>query len=442
MQGRHLGTDPARSRRILLGITLGYGTLIVVLLAFIALRLWGEEDLAHYREVRAFVEETYAGDTNRDELLQSALVGMLDELDPYSRYYPPQESLRMERETRGIFKGIGVVFRDTPADEFRGQILFPLPETPAQRAGLEVGDRIVAVDGTTIEELGLPGLRASLNTPGQEAVELLLEDLSGGRRKASIVPEKLTDPSVRRQRLLADKPELAHLSLLSFSRKTPAEVDRALASLTEGGMTGLILDLRRNHGGVLDAAVAIARRFVAEGTIVSTEGRGEVEVFKALPAEATYAGLPLVVLVDEDSASASEVLAAALQENGAAELVGTPTYGKGTVQTIRRFRDHGTVAKVTSAHYFTPSHRNLERSSDPERDYGLLPDHGVELTDEEREHIHRWLGRYSPPTTQRAALKAWEEAAGLSLLPEQPPDRQLERAITVLERLLKQATAR
>ncbi|MDP6838327.1 MAG: S41 family peptidase [Planctomycetota bacterium] len=439
MDSRHLGNEPLRSRRILLGLLLGYGTAIVALLAFIAIRLWGEEDLAHYREVRAFVEKTYAGEASRDELLQAALVGMLDDLDPYSRYYTPTESERMERETRGVFKGIGVVFRDVPADEFKGQILFPLPETPAQRAGLRVGDRITAVDGEQIAELGLAGLRASLSRPADGARLLLIEDLAGDRREALLVPEQLTDPSVRRVRLLPDESGMAHLSLLSFSRETPLEVDRALDSLKGRGMRGLIFDLRLNHGGVLSAAVSVARRFVPTGTIVSTEGRGEAQVYEAQAEDATYAGLPLVVLVDGNSASASEVLAAALQENGAAQLVGEPTYGKGTVQTIRRFHDQETVAKVTSAYYFTPTHRNLDRASDPARDYGLLPDHGVELTEDERAPLHRWLGRYSPPTTVLAALEAWEEAEGVTLIQRPPPDRQLERAKAVLRDLMQSA---
>jgi carboxyl-terminal processing protease len=240
--------------------------------------------------------------------------------------------------------------------------------------------------------------------------------------------------------MLPDHPGIAHLSLLSFSRETPEEVDRALKALAEEGMRGLVLDVRRNHGGVLASAVSIARRFVTEGTIVSTEGRDKVEVYEAIPEEATYAGLPLVVLVDGESASASEVLAAALQENGVAELVGEPTYGKGTVQTIRRFREQGTVAKVTSAHYFTPSHRNLDRTTDPDRDYGLLPDHGVELTAEERTPIHDWLGRYAPPESALAALRAWEEQQGGPLTPPPPPDRQLDRAVQVLERLMGKAS--
>jgi carboxyl-terminal processing protease len=432
--------DPQRSRRVLIGLLAGYGTLIVVLLALMVQRLWGEEDLSHYREVRAFVEQTYAGDTDRDELVHDALVGMLDGLDSYSRYYDPVASKRLERETRGVFKGIGVVFREPVSPDFTGRILFPLPDTPAERAGLAVGDRIVEVDGESVEALGLDGLRESLNASDGKARMFLIENLAGDRREVSLVPEELTDPSLRQRRMLPDHPGIAHLSLLSFSRETPEEVDRALKALAEEGMRGLVLDVRRNHGGVLASAVSIARRFVTEGTIVSTEGRDKVEVYEAIPEEATYAGLPLVVLVDGESASASEVLAAALQENGVAELVGEPTYGKGTVQTIRRFREQGTVAKVTSAHYFTPSHRNLDRTTDPDRDYGLLPDHGVELTAEERTPIHDWLGRYAPPESALAALRAWEEQQGGPLTPPPPPDRQLDRAVQVLERLMGKAS--
>jgi carboxyl-terminal processing protease len=197
-------------------------------------------------------------------------------------------------------------------------------------------------------------------------------------------------------------------------------------------MQGLVIDLRDNPGGVLEAAVKLARRFVPEGVIVSTEGRGVPDVLRADPSEALLQGTPLVVLVDGGSASASEVLAGALQDHRVAVILGEPTHGKGVVQTIRRYDERGTIAKVTTSYFYTPAHRNLERNPEEGREWGIVPDLRVSLTADQRERVLGHIQRYGPPRELTAQLRAWEEAESVDLLDEHPEDPQLEAALALL----------
>jgi len=194
-----------------------------------------------------------------------------------------------------------------------------------------------------------------------------------------------------------------------------------------------VLDLRGNLGGVLSSSVEVANRFLSEGLVVSHEGRDESVIFRADPDQASLEGLPLAILVDEESASASEVLAAALQEHRVAVIVGSPTYGKGMVQQVRTLSDNQGVIKLTTAYYYTPSHRNIERTVAEAWDWGLRPDLQVELSDLEARLIHAHLGTYSPPNSSLAALQAWEDSLDVDLVRTHPADAQLDAAVTLLE---------
>ncbi|MEM7516039.1 MAG: S41 family peptidase, partial [Planctomycetota bacterium] len=238
---------------------------------------------------------------------------------------------------------------------------------------------------------------------------------------------------VRHARLLDLERGIGYLSIHSFSRTTTAEFEQAFDELRESGMRSLVLDLRGNFGGVLSSAIDIAARFIPDGTLVSTEGQGPPEVYIADPKIATLKGFPLVVLVDGNSASASEVLAAALQDHRAGVVVGAPTYGKGLVQSIRRFPGRKTIAKVTSSYYYTPSHQNLERTLDEGRDYGILPDVEVALERAERNAIYGFLGGYSPPTRALTALLEWQAETEGEVIPRPPADAQLEAATALLQ---------
>jgi len=271
-------------------------------------------------------------------------------------------------------------------------------------------------------------LRALLSTDSGGPLAINVTGLDGERRSVTIQPDSIVDPSLRHTRMLDEERGIGYISLIAFSRETPGEFDRAFDFLQQRGMQALVLDLRRNLGGVLASAVKIAERFIPSGVIVSTEGRGEPVVSRVETARATLTGFPLVVLVDGDSASASEVLAGALQDHRVAVVVGAPTYGKGMVQSMRHFEDPNGIAKVTSAYYYSPSGRNFEHTAQANRDHGIIPDVLVETTRQERERVHAFLLRYGPPFDALRQLEAWQASESLQLIETMPPDLQLQAA--------------
>ena len=420
----------------------GLGLLCGVLLAWIAEEVWpsrGEPGLAAVAEVTEFVRENFVREVDPEELADLALHGMVGGLDAYSRYYDREQALQMQRETDGLYLGVGIVFRQ-PANE--GLVLFTLPHSPARAAGVRVGDQVLSIDGRELAGLTEGEVRSALSDPDRAELELAVEHRDGTRELIRLRPDSVVDPTVRHVAVLDEPRGIAYLAISSFTHETAEEFDQAFEHLLSVGCRALVLDLRRNFGGVLDSAVAIARRFIppqrgpeqvpGSDLIVSTEGRGAPEFYRASAKECRYEGFPLVVLVDGESASASEILAGALQDHRVAVVVGSPTYGKGMVQTIRQFREWGTMAKVTSAYYYSPTHRHFERSADPEREYGILPDLSVPLTPADKARVHLFLSRYGPPLDAADDVQALETDRGEVLVDRHPPDAQLDAALELL----------
>jgi carboxyl-terminal processing protease len=395
--------------------------------AFLTARFqaWNEPDVARYREVRDYARTAFVHPSTDAELLDHALHGMAERLDKYSQYYDPAEAERLERETAGRYDGLGVVIK-SPFSE--GRILFPLGGSPAMAAGVRVGDRIVRVAGRPFESLDEAAFHAEVSGPEPRDVELGLMGLDGVERTVTVRTGSVLEPTVRHEQMLDEARGVGYLAITSFSHETPGEFDAAFDRLRGAGMRALVLDLRGNPGGVLVAAVEIARRFVREGGIVSTEGRDHSVAYAAQPAAAWDADFPLTLLVDEGSASASEVLASALQEHRLAVLVGTSTYGKGMVQTIHRFAADNSVMKVTTSYYYTPSHKSLEHDDDPAHERGLQPDLRVPL-DTSTDLLHRRLARASPPRECIAALEEWQRTMQETLIEPIPVDAQVAAAL-------------
>ncbi len=386
-----------------------------------------EPDIAHYRAVRDFVSDNFVREVHSEDLLDSALTGMVRSLDDYSRYYSAEEAEQLNRDTSGRYTGIGVILK-RPIDE--GRILFTLPGSPAERAGVRVGDLIVGIDGVPVPiPFTTDLLKRDLSTDQRNEYVLEVLGLDGRLRSLEVEPASVVNPTVRHAHIADPELGVGYISVTSFSHETALEFTDAFQELEDRGMRALVIDLRGNLGGVLSASVDIARRFIAEGVIVSTEGSGPPEVRSARSDMAVSVGFPLVVLVDGNSASASEVLAAALQEHRAAVLVGGPTFGKGLVQTIHRFPGSGAIAKVTTSYYYTPSHQNLDRSLDPDRAYGIWPDVQVTIDREVQSGIYRHLAEYSPPFAALPAIHAWEQEVGEPLLDGHPEDPQLQAAL-------------
>ena len=268
--------------------------------------------------------------------------------------------------------------------------------------------------------------------PEGTRVTLQIKSLEQDPRSVSVARALVPDPSVRHAEMLPDTPGIAYLSMHSFSRRTPEEFDDAMDKLQGLGMQALVLDLRGNLGGIMESAVAVADRFVSQGVLLRTESRRQVREHTAKLDTTFWSDLPLVVLVDGESASASEILAGALQDHRRAALVGSPTYGKGMVQTIREFPEYATRVKVTSAYYYSPSGRLFERTAEEGRSFGIMPDVRIDLSDDSSRKTAAFLRSYAAPETSLAGLRRWEKLEDLELIQAVPQDGQLQAAVALL----------
>ncbi len=334
-------------------------------------------------EVLSLTEQNYVDEVNSDDLIYGAARGIVKELDPYSEFMDPERYEEMQEDSKGEFTGIGV--RLSPASGVP-LIITPIPNTPAYKAGIQPGDKILKVNGKatadmTIDE-SVKNIRGKAGTTviltiGRKDTETdewkELDDMK--IKRARIIPE------VVKSKMLDDK--IGYIYVMDFSGHTVENVTKALKKLNKEGMEGLVLDFRFNPGGILTGAVDISRMFLEpEQKIVYTQGRvaGSYLEYKSVK-DAPYKELPLVVLVNEMSASASEIVAGALKDNQRAVLIGERTFGKASVQTIIPLTD-GSGLRLTIAKYYTPSgvsiHRNL-RSDKPEDRGGIKPDIEVKV---------------------------------------------------------------
>jgi|JI10StandDraft_1071094.scaffolds.fasta_scaffold31355_2 carboxyl-terminal processing protease len=282
-------------------------------------------------------------------LLTGALRGLAGALDPHTVWLDPAAVQRFHEDGAGRFAGVGL---EVAERDGRLVVVAPLPGTPAEAAGLRSGDHIVSVDGTPTRRLGLEGVISHLR--GTEGTPVVIEvDRAGtARMKLSLKRAHITVNPVEFQTLEGG---VGYIRLRIFQRDTAERLDAALAAL--GPVRGLVLDLRDNPGGLLAQAVEVAGRFVAGGRVVIVRARDDEDVWTA-GARAAYTG-PLVVLVNEGTASAAEILAGALQDHRRARLLGAPTFGKGTVQRLVNLSD-GSGLKLTIARYFSPEGRPID----------------------------------------------------------------------------------
>jgi len=322
------------------------------------------EGLRLFTDVIAEIENNYVESVETKELIEKAIEGMVHSLDPHSSFLPPEAFDDLQTETKGEFGGIGIVI--TMRDK-RLTVISPIEGTPAYKAGVQAQDIIVKVDGEPTKEMmlweavklmrGEPGTPVEISIYRKGASEIM--DLTLNRE---IIPME----SVRSLTL---KPGYGYLWVTNFRENTTDEVKKALADLEKASdpLKGLILDLRDNPGGLLDQAVKVSDIFLEAGTIVSIRGREgkEGEEYKARK-DADVGDYPIVLLINGGSASASEIVAGALQDNGRALVIGTTTFGKGSVQTVRPLRD-GYALKYTIARYYTPSGKSIQAE-------GIIPD--------------------------------------------------------------------
>jgi len=368
---------------------------------------------------REFVDEI---DEERGrELFFAAMEGYLRGLDPYCTFYDPEEREAMEEDTTGHFGGIGVQI--DPTDEGPGLLITGIREDdPADRAGMELGDRIVNVAGADLADLEEEAiLKMIRGVPGSEVTIGVLR----GEERYSLLVERaeIEVDSVVGVRIADEEHGIGYLRIVSFQENTGTDAGEALARLKEMGARSFVLDLRLNTGGVLEkGAVALVDLFLAEGVIVKTSGRtsGSRRAYEASRDGTVAPDQPLVVLVDRGSASAAEVVAGAFQDHRRGILLGERTFGKFLVQSIHRLPDLDVALQLTTARYYTPYGRWLQRRDDLDIRGGLLPDI---LVSRDREATQMLLRKFR--RQHGLHLRVSEEAEDL-------PDPQLERAVEIL----------
>ena len=347
------------------------------------------QDGSLFGEVYERIKRDYVDEVDDHALMEKAIRGMVAALDPHSAYLDSEEFDEIRLSTMGSYPGVGI---EVAAEGGVVKILRPIDGSPARQAGLRAGDEIVRIDGNDIGA-DLAGAIAHMRGPSGSLVTFTIRrEGTPGVVDYALRRAQVEVHSVAQQTL---EPGYGYLRITSFSETTAQEVSRAIWRLKRdnpSGLKGLLLDLRNNPGGVLDAGVAVADDFLNSGVIVTADGRTPEARFRmdATPGD-LIDGAPLVVLVNGGSASASEIVAAALKDHGRALLVGRRTYGKGSVQTVVPLL-HGGAVKLTTSRYFTPSGASIHGK-------GVVPD---VLEDGPGEAPAELLtARGSPPLTQR-----------------------------------------
>jgi carboxyl-terminal processing protease len=361
-----------QNRRILLAALAGClaGVLLAVLAGWVAREDRGAPGLpakdAHLlAEVIDLIRDDYVEKTDSHQLMSGAIRGMVGELDPHSSFMDAGEFEDLKIATEGNYSGIGV---EVTVEDGLLIVIAPLDDSPAARAGIRAGDTILSIDGRPLRAGPLNEAIAAIRGQPGTVVKLGVgRDPLPEPIEFSIVRALVSVHSVRHEML---EPGIGYLRISQFSDTTGADAEAALLALEEqagGRLRGLVLDLRNNPGGVLDAAVEVSDFFLERGTIVSAEGRSAESRFRMDAAEGDLAsGTPIAVLVNEGSASAAEIVAGALRDHGRARLFGQKTFGKGSVQTVLPLED-GQALKLTTSRYFTPSGVSIhERGIEPD----------------------------------------------------------------------------
>lgn len=404
-----------------------------------------------FGDILDLIRNNYVEEPNIDDLFQGAIKGMLQTLDPHSSYLTPEMLQHVEVETKGVFGGLGI---EIGVKDGVLTIIAPIEDTPAYRAGLKAGDKIVRIENESTKDLSvMDAVKRLRGEPGTKVTISIAREGFKEPRPFTITRDIIRIKSVK-SKYLGDG--IGYVKLLQFQQDSNADVEKALQAMMreKEGFQGLVLDLRNNPGGLLDQAVKVADLFIESGLIVYTDGRVETQRSK-WPAhrEGTYAGFPMVVLVNAGSASASEIVAGALQDHGRAVLLGTQTFGKGSVQTILHLED-GSGIRLTTARYFTPNGRSIQAK-------GIEPDivvadsrepaqgHPAAIREKDIEGHLRGEGEEETPepvtappsgTETNGAEKPGAKRNGAAALQPEPPgtggdekDAQLERAVELLK---------
>jgi carboxyl-terminal processing protease len=413
-----------------------------------------QQYFAVFADTLHYVQSSHVHPPEMKGLFEGAMRGITKRLDRYSSYISQDDLVQFREDMSQQFGGIGIQI--TIAEQ-QLTVVTPLPDTPAFRAGVLAGDKIVAIEGKSTEGIQTTQEAAEkLRGPrGTDVTITVLHPGSEEPNEITITRGVIHVATVKGQVYNSDgtwdffidkEKKIAYVRIEEFHDNTAEELESVVRKLRDEGMQSMILDLRMNPGGLLSAAVKVCDLFISEGTIVSTKARGQREVVYEAHRPRTLEGFPMVVLINGRSASASEIVAACLQDHKRAVLIGERTWGKGSVQNILDLGNGRGAMKLTTASYHRPSGENIHRFEDATEDdvWGVKPDEGFHVTLVEPEQLK---GKDKIEQKRLEQQKMFElfflERSRLEVLPrpgQQPPerqvvDRQLDRALEYLRSL-------
>ncbi len=395
-------------------------------------------ELRNFSDIFARVKTDYVEDVDDKTLLENAIRGMLSGLDPHSTYLNSDEYKELKIGTTGKFGGLGI---QVGMEDGFVKVISPIDDTPAFRAGLESGDLIIRLDGKSVKGMTLnDAVKVMRGEPGTDIKLTVIREGADKPLPFTVTRDIISVQSVK-SRIL--EPDYGYIRISNFQSKTARDLVSELSNLkkqNKNELKGLVLDLRNNPGGVLSAAADVSDAFINEGKLVYTQGRiaNSAFEFNAKPGDIMN-GSPVVVLINGGSASASEIVAGALQDHNRAVIMGSKSFGKGSVQTIQELRSGGAV-KITTARYFTPSGRSIQGE-------GITPDIVLDRYDIKDSEVDTSLhikesdltGSISNPTKSQEAIRK-AEAEGKKAEKEKPhikasKDFQLYEALLLLKGL-------
>ena len=421
-------------------------TISVLLIAILAFQIpqgmaQRDNDYAFVRtlvDIHRQVSTNYVESVDESKLENSAINGMLGQLDPFTVYVPPANQEEFDQLLEGNFKGVGIQLNQR--DDGKVEVVTPIDGSPAFKAGVQAGDLVLKVNGESLEGLKLAPdilkkVKGAVGTPVTLTVqhegakdpvdlkmtreEVIVPTLKGYSRKLDNTWDYF----------VSDDPKIAYVRLTQFTPDSFEKLKAVMSDLLNNGMKGLIFDLRWNPGGRLDEAVKIVDLFVEKGIIVSTKGRNRPERIERATAVGTLPKFPMVVLVNEHSASASEVVSGSLLDNRRAVVVGTRTYGKGSVQELIPLEGGNGELKMTVAYYYLPSGRLVHRKKDA-TDWGVEPMINVPMDDATEKAVAQ--ARYEQELFRHPVPKVTTKPTTSKSATTQPIDTQLKAGVDSL----------
>ncbi len=413
-----------------LGLNLFFGTRLYLSHAETAAKENAYENIELFTRVLETIRQNYVdgGKISYQQLIQSALKGMVSSLDPHSEFMEARKYDEMRKDTEGAFGGVGIVLGVRTNSNTKGLTLTvseTMDNTPASRGGIKPGDRIVKINGQTTEKFTIDdAVRRLRGKKGTEVTVTISRPAADLDLEIKLMRDTISVPSVRdfvgATEFKLDESKIGYVRLRQFGEKTADELESALVKMEKAGVKGLIMDLRDNPGGLLDQAVKVSEKFLPRGQlVVSTEARQVADIAKyTASGRNPRPQLPMVILMNGGSASASEIVAGCLQDLKRAVVLGEQSFGKGSVQSILPLSD-GSALRLTTAKYYTPSHKVIHGN-------GITPDVAVPMSaDEERYYAIKRSG---------APLDGLDEKE--RELVTKARDLQLERATDMLKGIL------